>query len=46
MYTISDNIKIMNGFETNDIIKEIFNSFHRRYQEGLETKMKGSNCIL
>ena len=45
MYTQSDNIGVMNGFETNDIIKEIFNSFLKRYQEGLETKMKGSNFV-
>ena len=34
----SDNIEIMNGIETNDIVNEIFKSFLRRYQEGLETK--------
>ena len=45
MHTISNNIEIMSGYETNDIIKEIFNSFLKRYQEGLETKMKGSNFI-
>ena len=31
--------------ETNDIINELFKSFFKRYQEGLETKMKGSNFI-
>ena len=35
----------MNGTETIEAIKELFNSFLRRYQEGLETKMKGSDCI-
>ena len=45
MHTKSDNIKIMNGTETNDAINELFNSFLRRYQEGLETKMKGSGYI-
>ena len=39
MHTKSDNI------ETNDIINELFKSFLRRYQEGLETKMKGSEFI-
>ena len=43
MYTKSDNIKIMSGTETDDVINEFFNSFHRRYQEGLQTKMKGSS---
>ena len=45
MHTKSNNIEIMNGTETNDIIKELFESFLRRYQEGLETKMKGSEFI-
>ena len=29
----------MSGLETEDIINEIVNTFHKRYQEGLETKM-------
>ena len=45
MHTKSDNIEIMNGTETNEAINELFNSFLRRYQEGLETKMKGSCYI-
>ena len=43
MYTKSDNITIMSGIETDDVINELFNSFHRRYQEGLQRKMKGSS---
>ena len=43
MYTKSDNITIMSGIETDDVINELFNSFRRRYQEGLQTKMKGSS---
>ena len=43
MHTKSDNIKIMSGIETNDAINELFHSFAKRYQEGLETKMKGSS---
>ena len=35
----------MNGTETNDAINELFNSFLRRYQEGLDTQMKGSGYI-
>ena len=38
MHTKSDNIEIMNGIETNDIVNELFKSFLRRYQEGLEAK--------
>ena len=45
MHTKSDNIEIMNGTETNDIIKELFESFLRRYQDSLKTKMKGSEFI-
>ena len=45
MYTESDNMEIMNGAETSDVINEIFKSFLRRYRKGLETKMKGSSFI-
>ena len=43
IHTKSDNTEIMSGIETNDIINELFKSFLKRYQEGLETKMRGSN---
>ena len=43
MHTKSDNITIMIGIETEDVINELFNTFCKRYQEGLETKMKGSS---
>ena len=36
----SDNIEIMMGSETDDIIKELFESFLKRYQEKLEEKQK------
>ena len=45
MHTKSDNITIMSGIETDDAINELFNSFHRRFQEGLEIKVKGSSFI-
>ena len=35
----------MKGVDTRDIINEIIDSFMKRYQEGLETKMKGSSYI-
>ena len=41
----SDNIEITMGNETNDIIRERFKSFRKRYQEGLETKMKDSQFV-
>ena len=34
----SDNIEIMMGSETDDIIKELFKSFLQRHQEHLEKK--------
>ena len=43
MYTKSDNITILSGIEIDDVINELFNSFCTRYQEGLQTKMKGSS---
>ena len=45
MHTKSDNIKIMNGTDTSDAINELIDSFTKRYQEGLETKMKRSTYI-
>ena len=48
MHTKSDNIEIMNGVDTSDIINELIDSFMKRCQEGLETKMKrskDSNCF-
>ena len=39
MHTKSDNITIIRGVENEDIINELFNTFRKRYQEGLETKM-------
>ena len=43
MYSKSDNITIMKGAETEDIANELFNTFLKRYQEGLDTKMRGSS---
>ena len=46
MHSKSANAEIMSGIETDDIINELFESFLKRYQEGLETKMKeGSNFV-
>ena len=45
MHTKIDNIEIMNCTETSDIINELFKSFLRRYQEGLETKIKASSFV-
>ena len=35
----------MNGTDTSDAINKLINSFMKRYQERLETKMKGSSYI-
>ena len=45
MHTKSDNIKIMSGTNTSDATNELINSFTKRYEEGLETKTKGSSYI-
>ena len=41
MYSKSDNITFTKSAETEDIANELFNTFRKRYQEGLETKMRG-----
>ena len=43
MYTKSDNVNIMRGYATNDIINELFHTFKTKYQAGLETRIVGSN---
>ena len=45
MHTPSDNIEIMMGSETDEIIQELFESFLQRYQEGFEESMRGSEFI-
>ena len=45
MHSKSDNVEIMNGTDTNEAINELVNSFMKRYQEGLETKMKQSSYV-
>ena len=45
MHTKSDNIEIISGIETSDATNELLSSFIKRYQERLETNMKGSSFI-
>ena len=45
MYTNSDDIDIMIGYETDKIIEELFNSLLQRYQKRLEEKMRGSEFV-
>ena len=39
MYTRSDNEELMNGDNTNEIIKLLFESFLQRFEENLQEKM-------
>ena len=43
MYTRSDNEEFMNGGDTNEIIKLLFESFLQRFEENLQEKMRGSD---
>ena len=45
MRTKSNNVGIMMGRETNEIIEELFESLSERYQERLEESMRGSEFI-
>ena len=44
IYVWSDNVSIMRGSDTDGIIREIFRSFLRNYQEELKI-IKGSNFV-
>ena len=39
-------IKCLSYSEVNDVIKKLFKSFRLKYQDGLETPMKGSVFFL
>ena len=43
-YAWSDNVSIMQGNDTDDIIREIFRSFLHNYQEKLQI-IKGSDFV-
>ena len=45
MHSKSDNIEIMVGVDTNEIIKNLFNSLIQRYQKGLKESMRGSDFV-
>ena len=45
MHTKSNNVEIMIGSETDEIIKDLFESFLQKYQEGLEESMRGSEFV-
>ena len=41
MHTRSDNEEFMNGSDTDEIIKGLFESFFQKYEENLQEKVKG-----
>ena len=45
MHAKRNNIKIMMGNETDEIIEELFESLLQKNQEGLEEKMGGSEFV-
>ena len=45
MHSKIDNIEILIGNETDEIIKDIFDSALQRYQKGLEESLKGSEFV-
>ena len=45
MHSKSDNIEIMRGIDTNNVVNRLIESFTQRYQEGLESRMRGSNYV-
>ena len=45
IYSKSDNFEITMGDNTNEIIRNLFNSILRRYQGGLHESMRGSGFV-
>ena len=45
MHTKSNNIEIMTGSDTDEVIEDFFKSLLQRYQENLEEKMRGSEFV-
>ena len=45
MHTKSNNVEIMIGSKINEIIKDLFQSFFQKLQEGLEESMRGSEFV-
>ena len=45
MHTKSNNIEIMMGNETDEIIEDLFESLLQNYQEGLEEKKRESEFV-
>ena len=45
LHTNSNNVEIIIGSETDDIIGDLFESFLQNYQEGLEESIRGSQFV-
>ena len=45
MHTKSNNVEIMMGSGTDEIIKKLFESFLQKYQEALEESLRGSDFV-
>ena len=45
MYTKSDNVDVMTGVDTNDVVEELLKSTLERYQTGLQELMRGSEFV-
>ena len=45
MHSRSDNFEIMMGADTNEIIRNLFNSILGRYQKGLAVSIRGSEFV-
>ena len=45
MYSKSDTVEIITSTDNNEIIEKLFDSILKRYQEGLEVSMKGSDFV-
>ena len=45
MHSKSDKFEVMKGLSANDIVNRFIESFKQRYQEGLETTMRGSSYV-
>ena len=45
MYSTSDNMKFTSYNDVNEVVNELFKSFLLRYQDNLETSMRGSDFV-
>ena len=45
MYSMSNNIKFTSYNDANEVVNELFESLLSRYQDNLETSMRGSDYI-